>query len=172
MLEQVVFCQAQPVLTSTGWRMVRDPRTAMSKDTVSLLGWATPAELAAWAHAIGSCGLSLTTGVPVWEAWYNQLASLGQSAPQGVEAAIWDSGLGYMARGVPAGEVTQESRYSFYLAFGITPDLQEDLEAWYSEPLSVGDPTPMTYPHVKSIDIDSNPLAAWLSLARRMATPL
>jgi len=171
-LEQVVFCQAQPVLTSTGWRMVRDPRTAMSKDTVSLLGWATPAELAAWAHAIGSCGLSLTTGVPVWEAWYNQLASLGQSAPQGVEAAIWDSRLGYMARGVPAGEVTQESRYSFYLAFGITPDLQEDLEAWYSEPLSVGDPTPMTYPHVKSIDIDSNPLAAWLSLARRMATPL
>lgn len=170
-LERVVFCQAQPVMTSTGWRMVRDPRIASSKDVVSLLGWASPAELSAWAHAIGSCGLSLTTGVPVWEAWYNQLASLGRSAPVGVEDVVWDSGLGFMARGVPAGVVTQESRYSFYLAFGITPDMQEDLEAWYAEPLTICDPTPMTYPHVKSIDYDSNPLATWLSNASMDKVP-
>jgi len=33
-----------------------------------------------------------------------------------------------MARGVKAGVITEESRYSFYLAFGINPDLQLAME--------------------------------------------
>lgn len=162
-LERVVFCQAQPVRCSTGWRMVRDPRTAMSKDCVSLLGWDSPAAFAAWAGAIGTCGLALTTGVPVWEAWYKQLVSVGREAPEGVGDVVWDSGMGYMARGVPAASIDDAARYSFYLAFGILPDMQESLEAWYSAPTQVQGPTPMTYPHAKSIDCDNNPLATWLS---------
>lgn len=162
-LEQVVFCQAQPVLTSTGWRMVRDPRAAMSKDCVSLLGWDNAAMFRQWAHAIGTCGLSLTRGVPVWEAWYSRLQRIGAgAASEGVEERIWDSGLGYMARGVPGGEVDAEARVSFFRAFGILPDLQVALEAEYSVDVPMSSLTPMTYPHVIAIDNDLNPLSTWL----------
>lgn len=165
-LEQVVFCQAQPVLTSTGWRMVRDPRTAMSKDCVSLLSWDQPEQFRQWAHSIGSCGLSLTRGVPVWEAWYTRLLRIGHGAASvGVDEAVWDSGLGYMARGVEPGVVDDASRYSFWLAFGILPDFQEALEAEYSDPVELAALTPMTFPHVKAIDLQNNPLATWLAAA-------
>ena len=166
-LEHVEFCQTRPVWCSTGWRMVRDPRTAMSKDCVSLLGWDTPGAFAAWADAIGSCGLSLTTGVPVWESWYRQLRNLGKEAPEGVRDSVWDSGMGYMARGVPAGVITEESRYSFYKAFGILPDLQVALEDHYAQPIDLSGPTPLTKVQAKIIDLNENPLATWLGNANR-----
>lgn len=163
-LEQVVFCQAQPVFTSTGWRMVRDPRVAMSKDCVSLLGWDNEQSFRLWASAIGSCGLSLTRGVPVWEAWYSRLVRLGAGANSvGVSDQVWDSGLGYMSRGVTGGVVCDEARVSFYRAFGVMPDLQEALETEYSSPLPVGPLTPMMFPDIKSLDISCNPLATWLA---------
>lgn len=165
-LEQVQFCQAQPVCCDSGWRMVRDPRTAMSKDCVSLLGWDNVTNFQQWSHAIGSCGLSLTTGVPVWESWYRQLVSIGREAAMGVEEQIWDSGLGYMAKGVPVCDITEECRYSFYKAFGILPDMQEALEYQYSLPVSIEPPTPMTFPDVACIDRENNPLAQWLNHAK------
>jgi len=112
-LEHVEFCQARPVQLSTGWRMVRDPRVAMSKDCVSLLGWDSEAAFCQWASAIGGCGLSLTRGVPVWEAWYQRLSDLGGSAvSDGAVERIWDSGLGYMAKGVAAGIMSTTARVS------------------------------------------------------------
>jgi hypothetical protein len=165
-LEQVEFCQARPVQCSTGWRMVRDPRTAMSKDCVSLLGWDSEQAFRDWAGAIGGCGLSLTTGVPVWQAWYERLVRIGRVASEGATDRVWDSGLGYMARGVPAAAVDDQVRVSFYRAFGILPDLQEDLEAEYSGSVSLAPAAPMTFPDVASIDRALNPLATWLSASR------
>lgn len=167
-LEHVEFCQSHPVYTVTGWRMVRDPRVAMSKDCVSLLSWDTELEFRYWCHAIGSCGASLTAGVPVWQAWYARLVALGVAGPRGVGEAVWDSGLGYMARDVPGGEIVAEARVSFWRAFGIGPDLQEALEAEYSAPVSLADTNPMTFPDVASIDRSENSLAAWLA---SVATP-
>jgi len=165
-LEQVEFCQARPVLTSTGWRMVRDPRVAMSKDCVSLLGWESELDFQYWCHAIGTCGASLTAGVPVWHAWYHRLQRMGAAAPSGVVDVVYDSGLGYMSRGVVGGEVSAEARVSFWRAFGITPDLQQSLEAEYQESVAVAAPCPMTFPDVQAIDTSENPLAAWLVAAR------
>lgn len=162
-LEQIVFCQAQPVRIGGSYRMVRDPRTAMSKDCVSLKSWATPVEFAYWANAISGCGLSLTRGVPMWEAWYASLATLGAAAPVGVVADVWDSGLGYMARGVRACEVDDEARYSFYLAFGITPDEQCAMEDVYRMPVSLCQPTPMRSCESQTLDAQ-NPLTQWLKL--------
>lgn len=161
-LEKVVFCQAQPVHTSTGWRMVRDPRSAMSKDCVSLLGWDNDQALGSWATAISGCGLSLTSGVPVWEAWYRQLQRLGSQTTEGVVERQWECGMGYMARGVVAGEVDDAARVSFWRAFGITPDQQVALEEEYNAPLTLGPVTPMTFEDVISLDTNNNPLAAWL----------
>jgi len=106
--------------------MVRNPYTASSKDCVSLLSWANELEFQRWRNAIGTCGLSLTTGVPFWEAFYRAIW-----APTHHDEAVNrvnDSGLGYMARGVRIAHITPEARFSFYLAFGMTPDQQVALE--------------------------------------------
>lgn len=159
--EKVVFCQCQPVYTSTGWRMVRDPFTAMSKDSVSLLGWDNPDAIKQWANAIGTCGLSLTRGVPVWQQWYERLVRAGRDASTGARELVEASGMGYMARGITGGRITAESRYSFYLAFGLTPDAQVALESEYSEPWSFDTPSPMMFPQATAIDKSQNSLALW-----------
>lgn len=129
--EKIVFCQAQPVQTSTGWRMVRDIATAPSKDLVSLQTWQHAADRRAWAGAIGVCGAELAKGVPVWEAFYSMLLRSGESRA-GTEANVRDTGMGYMARGVVGADVDDRCRVSFYNAFGITPSLQRALEAEYA----------------------------------------
>lgn len=146
--ERIQFCQTQPVLTSSGWRMVRNPFTATSKDAVSLLSWATEDEFNRWRGAISSCGLSLTRGVPFWEAYYT---NIGGECDERAFERVADSGLGYMGVGMDtSGDViTPEARYSFWLAFGLDPDMQIALESVqrdirFSErcPLTFGDVTP------------------------------
>jgi len=131
-LEEVEFCQFHPVRLSTGWRMVRNPFTAMSKDCVSLVGWSTPGEVEAWAHTVGTCGLSLCSGVPVWEAWYRRLVRLGMVATDGLVERVNDCGAAHWARGCSGAVVDDEARYSFWRAFGILPDHQVALEAEYA----------------------------------------
>lgn len=160
-LEQLEFCQAQPVKTGSGWRMVRSPWTAMSKDAVSLLGWQTEDEMRRWMGAVGTCGLSLTSGVPVWEAWYRRLVDAGLVDDTGLTERVNECGMYYMSRGVTGSAVTPEARVSFYHAFGITPDLQVALEAEYAVPLSLAPTQPMTSTQVSHSDLDYNPLAAW-----------
>lgn len=142
-LEEVEFCQFHPVLLGTGWRMVRNPLVAMSKDCVSVVGWDKDSEVAAWAHAVGTCGLALTAGVPVWEAWYSRLQRLGVAGTSGLVERVEDCGATYWAKGCSVGQVTAEARVSFYHAFGITPDMQEALEAEYREPSSLTPIQPM-----------------------------
>lgn len=166
--EQIEFCQAQPVYTGSGWRMVRNIYTAMSKDCVSLLSWNTEKDFQSWAHAIGSCGLSLTEGVPVWEQWYRRLIAIGCEGPGGVVERVRESGSAFMASGVVGCEVTAESRVSFYKAFGVTPDQQLALESEYRQPVTVSLPTPMTTTQSKAIDQQFNSLLSWLAGRRRL----
>lgn len=126
--ERIEFCQSQPVLLSNGWRMVRNPWTAMSKDCVSLLSWDNEKSFDAWRDAIGTCGYELTRGVPVWESFYTAIRKHGVAATGGAVEHVYDSGLGYMARGVKQSCIDARARYSFWLAFGINPDLQVEIE--------------------------------------------
>lgn len=142
-LEEVEFCQFHPVRVATGWRMVRDPKVAMSKDCVSLVDWSTEVAFRSWAHAVAQCGLALTTGVPVWGSWYGYLARVGSCARQGVTERVNESGAYYWSRGVAACVITDEARASFYFAFGITPDQQVALEQYYDGLLDVASVTPM-----------------------------
>lgn len=137
--ERIEFCQTQPVLTSTGWRMVRNPRTATSKDCMSLLPWSTPKEFRRWRCAVGTCGLELTRGVPFWESYYKRLWCDESDAH--TKEFISNSGFGFLSRGVVGGLVDEDSRYSFYLAFGIYPDEQEALEL---EPITIAYEAPTT----------------------------
>jgi len=146
--ERIEFCQAQPVLTGSGWRMTRNPYVATSKDMVSLLSWNTELEFDRWRGAISACGTSLSRGVPFWEAFYK---SLGGVAHSGSSESIEDSGLGYMAKGVKGcSTITPESRYSFWLAFGMLPDEQIALEN-LRKPISYCKSRPMTFGDVTSL---------------------
>jgi hypothetical protein len=144
-LEEVEFCQFHPVQLSTGWRMVRNPLVAMSKDCVSLVGWRTEAEVGAWAHSVGTCGLSLCRGVPVWESWYGRLVGLGQVASSGLVERVNDCGAAYWASGCQAAVVDDRARYSFWRAFGILPDHQVALEAEYAGPAEFSFDQPLMF---------------------------
>jgi len=145
--EKIQFCQTQPVMTGDGWRMVRNPYTATSKDMVSLLSWDKELDFNRWRAAISSGGRSLTAGVPYWHHFYSKLGgvedkTLGQN--------IKRVGFHYNTRGMKCAEViTDESRYSFWLAFGMLPDEQIELESLCKPidfsartPLMFGDVTP------------------------------
>jgi len=156
--EEIEFCQFHPLRVGTGWRMVRDPRKAMSKDCVSLVSWNTELDFRYWASAVGTCGLALTTGVPVWEAWYGVLARVGKVSSAGVSERVNECGAWHWSRGVKSCVITDEARASFYFAFGITPDEQVALEQYYATILDTTSWTPVmsTAPTVH-IDAD-NPL--------------
>lgn len=155
--EQIVFCQTQPVMVGSGWRMVRDPFTAMSKDCVSLLGWDGPEQFATWRDAIGTCGLELTSGVPVWESFYRAIKSGDR---QGGLEHVYETGLGYWARGVQRCAITDDARFSFWRAFGITPDDQVVLEESWPE-ISWGDPQGLMF-----TDIAPQSAVKWLRNAK------
>lgn len=166
--ERIEFCQANPVYTSSGWRMVRNPLVSMSKDMVSLHGWGSEDEVRYWLHSIGSCGSSLTAGVPVLSAWYARLVELGTPGSQGWEENIGRSGMWYMARGLEADTaITAEARVSFWRAFGIDPDLQVILEDEYRCMTAGVTPSPMMLPNIAA-DND-NPLTLWRAIASATA---
>lgn len=145
--ERIEFCQAQPVLTVSGWRMVRNPFTATSKDVVSLLSWNTEVEFDRWRGAIAECGINLTRGVPYWESFYK---NLGAGAGRATIDDIENTGMGYMSRGVESSsEITPECRYSFWVAFGMTPDEQVALED-HSVTIKYGDGCPLMFGDITS----------------------
>lgn len=163
--ERIEFCQAQPVFTASGWRMVRNPVSAPSKDSLSLLGWTTEDQVRNWADAIGTCGLELTRGVPFWEAYYRRLANVGKES-RTARAFVRECGMGYMASGVQGCDIVPEARVSFYKAFGMLPDEQVALEDSQCL-ISTTPPATMmkVQPHLINI---TSPIQQW---ARSSQTP-
>jgi len=143
MLEAVSFCQFHPIKVGDGWRCVRDPKVSMSKDCVSLVGWNNEYEFRSWAHAVASCGISLTSGVPVCESWYRALGRIGKCENRGVDDRVNECGAYHWARGVKRSKITEESRASFYYAFGIMPDEQLALEDHYDSITDAEQITPL-----------------------------
>lgn len=133
-LEQIEFCQTHPVKVGGHYRMVRDPRVALSKDTT----WKAPALQNgkpsaragdAWLRAVGECGLALCGGIPIMQEFYTYLAIHPKSrSVQGFGTG--ESGFERMARGMcrNPSAVSDATRYSFWLAFGVVPDSQVALE--------------------------------------------
>lgn len=140
-VEHVSFCQSRPVYDGRGWRMVREVRTSLSKDaTIMDLRHAT-LDLSAQLYAVGECGLSLTGGLPILQAYY-KLLQRGHSARGHVDPRFFETGFYHMSRGCGAriNDVTDAARVSFYNAFGIVPDMQIAIEAEFDQcaPLGTG----------------------------------
>lgn len=134
--EQVEFCQTQPVFADGGYIMSRIPSKALSKD-VLLKGVDPGLDTRAyrkWLGDVGSCGLALGKGVPVFQAFYEGLRRHASGETGCHRGALGESGFYHMVKGLRAGtaEITPASRYSFWLAYGILPEQQESLEAHFS----------------------------------------
>lgn len=134
-LERVEFCQMRPVLTPGGYVMVRNPLVTLSKDSYSIGPWNGVEHAKKWARAVGECGMALTGGIPVCQSYYQCLINNTQGVDYKklLHDVSFASGFRELARlgNRRYQDITEETRYSFYLAFGILPDVQKVLEADY-----------------------------------------
>jgi hypothetical protein len=85
--------------------------------------------------SVGIGGLSCNAGVPVMQAYYSMLArnSHGAKVLKDYSYARVDRQLKLKYT-----DVSAESRVSFWLAFGVTPNEQEVIETYYNN-LILGD---------------------------------
>lgn len=134
-LEQIEFCQMKPVFDGTSYIMVRDPVTTMSKDAYSITPFHTPTAARKWMAAVGECGLALTGGIPIVQEYYKSFIRHGLTGSKVKESKDFDSGLLHLSKLSKRTEraIKDSTRYSFYLAFGYTPDEQLAMERYYAE---------------------------------------
>jgi len=143
-LEQVEFCQTHPVYDGCKWRMVRNVRTAVSKDSTMLSGFKSDKEWAAYRYVVAQGGLALCSGMPMMQQYYLTLGR-GSSAGKIQDHRILESGFMQMAKGLESkvAPITDEARVSFWRAFGITPSEQCAWEDTFAAA------PPMTTTHVE-----------------------
>jgi len=130
-MEKIRFCQMAPVFDGAGWLMVRDPLVSMSKDSHSLVHWNNEKNAKQWLKSVGMCGLRIAGGVPVVQEFYQKYVETAGNVKENKNITEKSSsGFFMMAdrakRGYSA--VSEVCRFSFYQAFGITPDQQIALE--------------------------------------------
>jgi len=131
-LEEVEFCQAHPVAFKGGWKMVRNVRTAMSKDVHCVNNIRDLATRKAWSNAQHHGGLALSAGIPVVEKFYSAFKVYDKPEKhQRIDTVTnvhkWRGSGGQY-------EITPESRASFWQAFKLTGDdqlaLEDRLDRW------------------------------------------
>jgi hypothetical protein len=132
-IEHISFCQSQPIFDGEGYIMVRDPRTSITKDSVALKPLDNHKVAKMWMASIGKCGLSLTGGIPVLQHFYLMLIRGSEGAKSLVDPTIGtyrDLTIGMKRETI--NHIGSLTRFSFWLAFGITPEEQIAIENFYS----------------------------------------
>jgi hypothetical protein len=128
-MEDLSFCQAKPVQLRPGvWRMVREPKRAISRSLISTKryeGKAWYSLVAAMGHSELACG----DGVPMMQAWGQCLirASNGAVALEGELSRRANKEVTLTPEIKP---ITALARQSFEAAFGISAQEQEAFESW------------------------------------------
>nr|QIC52843.1 MAG: RNA-dependent RNA polymerase [Apple tombus-like virus 2] len=144
-LEEVVFCQSQPVFDGRSWTMVRNPFTALAKDCVSLKPWRNAKEYCSWIKGVGLSGKALAGGIPVFHEFYESFLRAGGNAkPLSHDDPSIGGGLYIASKGMTRQNlsVSTIARWSFWKAFGVTPDMQIEIEKHYRN--STPNYTPVT----------------------------
>jgi len=135
-LEKIEFCQMHPVCVNGSWKMVRNFWPSLSKDALSIRS-RTTTELRQWMHCVGKCGLAVASGVPVQQEYYLYFVRNGLKGRRmrDVETLEGRCGLTWFSRGLAANPtpIGDDTRVSFYRAFGIDPAMQMAMEAEYQE---------------------------------------
>lgn len=142
-LEHVEFCQMHPVFDGERYVMIRKPQDSISKDAISIKPFDSIHDYTSWIDSVGQCGMSLTGGIPMLQAYYNCLIRSAQNLKDTGQARdrkrrenqmTMDTGFYRLAEGMERrySPVTDAARLSFYEAFGILPDHQMAAEQHYN----------------------------------------
>lgn len=143
--ERISFCQTNPVLGPDGYIMCRDPRKCRSKD-LTTHKVKRESEYRRWCASVAESGLAMSSGIPVLQEFYTSIhrSALGSKPGKFFDKfqgrIVLSKGLTHK-RSVP----TADSRYSFFLAFGYTPDEQVALEEEYSAVSTIAFCSPKLY---------------------------
>jgi len=131
--EEIEFCQSRPIWDGKGWRMVRNVRTCLIKDPMCLIPIATDRSFRKWLWAVGTCGGALVPGIPILREFYKVFERYGVPAGERHVSHIFKNTSMMERMGGLEGDwaPTPESRASFCVATGITPDYQIALEEYY-----------------------------------------
>lgn len=129
-LEQIEFCQARPVFDGVSYRMVRDPFLCVDKDSLCLRNIVSPSDLLEQRAAIGLCGMALAGDMPVFSALYRSFLAGRPIAGRSQESREYATGMEFLAHGldIKTAPVSDETRASFHLAYGLLPDAQLAIE--------------------------------------------
>lgn len=132
-LEHAVFCQSKFINVGERVTMVRDPATAISKDSISISPFNSDGHMKAWLHSVGTGGLALNSGVPVMQSFYNCYIRNGRYSAKIERDPTLETGTRFLTIGMEAvtREVSETARYSFFIATGLTPCVQMELEHYY-----------------------------------------
>lgn len=127
-LEHVEFCQCAPVFDGDNWRMVRKIHN-IDKDTSTHRSFPNQAAFDTYRSDLAACGLALTSGLPIMQAFYNTLAR-GATPKRTKDDQI--TGMRMMARGCVENQrkPSDDSRMSFWRFSGISPPDQVAVEQY------------------------------------------
>lgn len=132
--EQIEFCQTHPILTQTGWRMVRNHVAVLKKDPMCLIAVQNAKVYRKWLYAVGECGVTLTAGVPVQHSFYRAFMRNGVKCSEAMKSHIFKGTSmftridGYQTREI---DITPSARVAYYIAYGVMPEAQIEIERWY-----------------------------------------
>lgn len=130
--ERIEFCQTRPVYDGTRYIMVRDPIKCITKDQIICQPVTSKEHFDQHRKSVSDCGLAICGNIPVMSSFYK---FLGRGAnPK--HTLLWDqaTGLKWQSLGLKPiydGSVSDASRYSFFLAYGIMPHTQLLLESYF-----------------------------------------
>jgi hypothetical protein len=133
-LEHIEFCQSHPVVCSTGrYIMCRNPVTATTKDSMTIVDIRALGDYQKWLSAVSQCGQALAGDMPVFSALYGRYAEWSGTVVERNRSAYVKGGLAWQARGLERRSgVTDATRFSFWLAYGIPPCAQREIEHHYN----------------------------------------
>lgn len=169
-LEEVEFCQTSPVFDGVAYRMVRNPWNAIVKDSLSETPITGKPHLIRWLNAVGMGGLATHGDMPIFHSFYDMYICSSErlrgtlTTRSGRKRSRYtfklDGSLHHFGKDmtVTIREPSETTRFSFFLAFGITPSDQRILEKHYSS-------MQIEYEHWQHHEHDGMP---WLKLGLQL----
>ncbi len=146
--EQIEFCQTHPVYDGSNYIMVRNFPNSLSKDAISIKPLDSKRYYCGWMKSVGDSGISLTGGMPVLQSYYRAFQRAGRGARTIGLDSVHETGLRAFAHGMDRTDspITPEARFSFYLAFKVTPEEQMCLEEYYDSFTPIYNPVALEQP--------------------------
>ncbi|APG76283.1 hypothetical protein 2 [Hubei tombus-like virus 24] len=125
--ERVEFCQSRPVCVAGVWTMVRNPDRVVNRALCTIKNFGGEVRpYQDWLASVGVGELESGAGVPVVQTLALELMKLGQPRPHFVREYLEHRRT--LQQREPL-EVTDETRHSFWLAWGWTPEEQVRFES-------------------------------------------